>query len=203
MILDLHTLSPSRIYHAMTQTLVPRPIAWILSENSQRGFNLAPFSFFTGISSDPPILMVSVGKKSDGSLKDTRVNIAERVDFIVHIPHMQQLDLISASAEELPPEISEVSRLNLEVTEFPGSRLPRLSHCRVAFACEHHQTIEMGHTPQALIFGKINAIHIDDTLIEQDAKGRLTVHADRLDPAVRLGGELFASLGSTFRIPRP
>lgn len=203
MILDLKTLSPQRVYHAMTQTLVPRPVAWILSENSQRGFNLAPFSYFTGIASSPPILMVSVGKKSDGTPKDTWVNIAERFDFVVHIPGMQQIGLVDESATEWPPDDSEVTKLGLEVTEFPGFRLPRLVACQVAFACERYKIIEMGDPPQALIFGRIDAIHINDDIVDLDAKGRFTVHADRLDPASRLGGASFGSLGSIVRLPRP
>lgn len=200
MILDLATLTPSRIYHAMTQTLIPRPIAWILTENAWQGFNLAPFSFFTGISSDPPILMVSIGRKSDKTPKDTWANIAERSAFVVHIPHMQQLDGVNESALELPPEISEVTRLGLELTDFPGSPLPRLQACRVAFACERHQIIPMGQ--QTLIFGRIHAIHIHDSLVDEDDKGRLRVHANRMDPASRLGGEMYASLGSTICLSR-
>ncbi|MBF0179173.1 MAG: flavin reductase family protein [Magnetococcales bacterium] len=203
MILDLKTLSANRVYHAMTQTLVPRPIAWVLSENGQRGFNLAPFSYFTGISSDPPLLMLSVGLKSDGSPKDTLVNIGERFDFVVHIPAMPQAHQVAASAMELPPEESEVSRLGLELTEFGDFRLPRLVGCPVAFACERHKVIEMGNTPQHLIFGRIDLIHVDDAVIETGDKGHFTVHAERMNPACRLGGETFAPLGAALRLPRP
>ncbi|MBF0296391.1 MAG: flavin reductase family protein [Magnetococcales bacterium] len=203
MILDLKTLSASRVYHAMTQTLVPRPIAWVLSENGQRGFNLAPFSCFTGVSGDPPLLMLSVGPKSDGSPKDTLVNIEERFDFVVHIPAMAQAPQVAASAMELPPEESEVTRLGLELTEFGDFRLPRLVGCPVAFACERHKIIEMGNTPQRLIFGRIDLIHVDDQVIEIGDKGHFTVHAERMNPACRLGGETFASLGAAVHLPRP
>lgn len=202
MLLDLKTLSPNRIYHAMTQTLVPRPIAWVLTENGSRDFNLAPFSYFTGIASDPPILMISVGRKTDGSPKDTLVNITERFDFVVHIPSMQHIPQIAATAAEYPQEVSEITALGLELTEFPDFRLPRLHDCQVAFACECHKIIEMGNTPQTLIFGRIDTIYIDDAIAEMDQQGRFTVHPDRLNPASRLGGETFGSLGSTVHLPR-
>ena len=79
---DLSELSPNRVYYTMIQTLVPRPIAWVLTDNGNDSFNLAPFSYFNGVASDPPLLMISVGKKPDGTLKDTRTNIIERNEFV-------------------------------------------------------------------------------------------------------------------------
>ena len=72
-------LNPSERYHIMTQVVIPRPIAWVLTANdgdqsnhSSSRFNLAPFSYFNAISSDPPLVMMSIGKKPDGEEKDTR-----------------------------------------------------------------------------------------------------------------------------------
>ena len=76
--IDLAALGPAQVYGLMTQTLIPRPIAWVLSENSDGGLNLAPFSYFNAVCSSPPLVMISVGKKPDGSFKDTRVNIEGR-----------------------------------------------------------------------------------------------------------------------------
>ena len=85
MILDLSELKPAQVYFQMIQTLIPRPIAWVLSEIEAGKYNLAPFSYFNAISSNPPIVMFSVGKKPDGSDKDTHRNIAERKHFTIHI----------------------------------------------------------------------------------------------------------------------
>ena len=71
MILDLSALQPAQVYFQMIQTLVPRPIAWVLSEIENDKYNLAPFSYFNAVCSDPPLIMLSVGKKPDGSFKDT------------------------------------------------------------------------------------------------------------------------------------
>ena len=74
MILDLSELKPAQVYFQMIQTLVPRPIAWVLSEIEQNKYNLAPFSYFNAVCSDPPLIMLSVGKKPDGSYTYVQYN---------------------------------------------------------------------------------------------------------------------------------
>ncbi|MBF0625615.1 MAG: flavin reductase family protein [Magnetococcales bacterium] len=193
MIIDLITLSPSQIYHVMTQTLIPRPIAWVLSDNGNDSWNLAPFSFFNGLASDPPLLMLSVGLKDDGSPKDTRANILARREFVVHIPPMALLRAMNDSAAPLPAGESELTAQGLEVRPFPGFRLPRVAGCPVAYACRLHQVTAVGD--QALIFGEIQSIHLSDRVASRDARGRLKVSAQALDPVARLGAGQYAGLG--------
>ena len=182
MILDLATLTPSQVYFHMTQTLIPRPIAWVLSENADGGHNLAPFSYFNAVCSDPPLIMLSVGKKPDGSFKDTRVNIERRGHFVVHIPRRDQAELVSASSATLPAGESEVARLGLETTPFEGFGLPRLADCAVAYGCAAWEIRELGDLPQSLILGRVHRLYLDDSLAGRDEKGRLRVDARRLDP---------------------
>jgi flavin reductase (DIM6/NTAB) family NADH-FMN oxidoreductase RutF len=203
MLIDLEHLSPSQVYFTMIQTLVPRPIAWVLSENADGGLNLAPFSYFTAVASDPPLILISTGRKPDGSPKDTRVNVEERSDFVVMIPHREVLEPMNASSMTLPAGESEVTKLGLATTPLPGSRLPRLTDCRVAYACQRFQVLELGHGPQALLFGRVGSVYVDDALVEVDAKGRQKIHAERLDPVCRLGAGEYALLGELRRLARP
>ena len=86
MIIDINSLSGDRVYHTLTQTLIPRPVAWVLSDNGESdNLNLAPFSYFTAVSSKPALLMISIGKKPDGVLKDTRLNLIQRKKCVVDI----------------------------------------------------------------------------------------------------------------------
>ncbi len=192
--IDLTTLSPKRVYHTLTQVLIPRPIAWVLSENGDGGLNLAPFSFFTGVCSDPPIIMLSIGDKADGSPKDTRANIAARDHFVVHIPHVQQRQPVEASAESLPAEVSEVEKLGLETVPFDDFPLPRLSACRAAMACVRHRILEVGNRPQTLILGEVKRVYLDDAIATLDGGNRLTVDAGGLDPLARLGAGGYAGV---------
>lgn len=203
MIIDLDDLSTSETYFAMTQAIIPRPIAWVLSENTAGDYNLAPFSYFNAVCSDPPLIMISLGKKPDGTPKDTRVNIEARGSFVVHIAGVEQIQSLNASSATLPAGESEIAQLGLELVEFPGSRLPRLADSRLAMACELYEVMELGPVPQALIFGRLTHLYIEDGVAEQDPKGRLKIHADRLNPLGRLGAREYFAGGKVITLSRP
>ena len=203
MILDLSQIKPAQVYFHMIQTLIPRPIAWVLSEIEDGRYNLAPFSYFNAVCSDPPLIMLSVGKKPDGSFKDTRVNIEQRRDFVVHITHPEMLQNLNQSSATLAADVSELDQLGIETTAFEGSRLPRIEACKVAYACECYQIHELGSTPQSIIYGRINHIYIDDGITSVNEKGRLKVHADKLEPIARLGADEYMGFGDIIRLTRP
>lgn len=198
---DLSELSPNRVYYTMIQTLVPRPVAWVLSDNGNECFNLAPFSYFNGVASDPPLLMISVGKKPDGSLKDTRTNIIERNEFVIHIAHREMAPLVTETSRVLPAGESELDNVNLETVPFGDFRLPRLKDCRVALACERYRVDDITPT-QAMILGEVKAIYVDDAVITEDDKGRAKIHADKIDPITRLGGDEYGLFGGVVNVPR-
>lgn len=203
MYLELDKLKPAHIYFQMVQTLVPRPIAWVLSENKNKSYNLAPFSYFNAVSSNPPLIMLSIGKKPDGSNKDTGVNIKTRNDFVVHIAHRELLESLNQSSESLAAEVSELDKLGIETISFKGSRLPRIKQCRVAYACECYQIQEIGDTPQTIIYGKVNTIYINDAITSTNEKGHIKVHADKLAPIARLGANEYMEFGNIVRLDRP
>jgi flavin reductase (DIM6/NTAB) family NADH-FMN oxidoreductase RutF len=203
MYLEFSRLTPNQVYHQMLQTLIPRPIAWVLSENADQSLNLAPFSYFNGVCSAPPLILLSVGKKPDGSWKDTRVNIEARSHFVVHIAHRELAQPLSESSASLPAGVSEVERLGLPLAPFEGFGLPRLADCRIAYACARFEIREIGAAPQALILGRIEHLFIDDGILVRDAKGRPRVDPARLDPLARLGADEYATLGEFLRLPRP
>lgn len=203
MYIDLDDATPSQAYHQMTQTLVPRPIAWVLSENRDASLNLAPFSYFTAVCSDPPLLMLSIGRKSDGAPKDTLENISRHGHFVVHIAHSGLLQSLNASAASLPTGTSEVEQLELATTAFEGFALPRLSQCLVAYACERYRIQEIGNQRQGLVFGRIHRLYVDDSIAHRDAKGRFKVDAGKLDPLGRLGANEYLCGGRVVRVERP
>jgi flavin reductase (DIM6/NTAB) family NADH-FMN oxidoreductase RutF len=203
MILDIDQMSASQTYFQMIQTLIPRPIAWVLSEHANGSLNLAPFSFFTAVCAEPPLVLVSVGHKPDGAQKDTRVNIEERSDFVIHIAHREMLEAMNASSATLPADVSEIEQLGLKTVPFEGSRLPRLAAARVAYACERYEIREIGPTRQSLIIGRVKHIHLDEDILDTSMAGRIKVDAMKLDPIARLGGSEFALLSEVIRLQRP
>ena len=204
MFIDFEGMNPTDAYHTLTQTVIPRPVAWVLSENPQGDYNLAPFSFFTPITSNPPLLMFSVGRKpTDNAFKDTRVNIEERRDFVVHIAHRELAGAMTETSRTLPHGESELANLGLELTELEGSRLPRLKDCRVALACELYDIKEIGAAPQSLVFGRIKGVYVSDDAVHHDDKNRLKIDGAKIDPLGRLGGSEYVTFGDVLKIPRP
>lgn len=201
--IDFSSLSASQRYFHMIQTLIPRPVAWVLSEHDNGKLNLAPFSYFSAICADPALIMISIGKKAPGEEKDTRRNIEARRYFVIHIPSMDQLEVMNASSETLPADISEIERLGLETVALENFPLPRLKHARAAFACELHALHEVGHNGQAVVYGEIKQLYLNDQIIEQGVDGRIKVDAAKLDPVARLGANEYASLSEVMRMPRP
>lgn len=204
MFIDFEGMNPTDAYHTLTQTVIPRPVAWVLSENPQGDYNLAPFSFFTPITSNPPLLMFSVGRKpTDNAFKDTRVNIEERRDFVVHIAHRELAGAMTETSRTLPHGESELANLGLELTELEGSRLPRLKDCHVALACELYDIKEIGAAPQSLVFGRIKGVYVSDDAVHHDDKNRLKIDGSKIDPVGRLGGSEYVTFGDVLKIPRP
>ena len=96
--IKLEELSTPQVYFTMIQSLLPRPIAWLLTENDNGSYNLAPFSYFNAVCSDPPLAIVSIGKQEDGRDKDSIRNIRERHEFVIHIASSDQLAALNQSS---------------------------------------------------------------------------------------------------------
>lgn len=194
-------------YHLMTQTIIPRPIAWALTDSGNGNFNLAPFSYFTAVSSEPPMLMISVGKKPNGDDKDTLVNIVNDKKIVIHIASQQQAQLVTQTAATLAHGESELANTELSTTELANFSLPRLTQCDIAYGCELYEIKELGSVPQRLIFVEIKQVYINDRVAEIHAdtngKPRIKVHSERIKPLARLGGGEFASISDPFSIIRP
>ncbi len=201
--LNFDSFSANEIYHLMTQTIIPRPIAWVLTQSGQENYNLAPFSYFTAVSSAPPLMMFSVGKKPSGEIKDTVKNIIENKECVIHIASEKDADVVTKTAATLSYGESEVSANNIELVDFDAFHLPRLTACSIAYGCELFEIKEVGDVPQSLVFVKVNALYLGDNIVELDKKSRLKIHADKVSPLARLGGGEYASIGKPFTISRP
>jgi len=200
--IELSTLAATQIYHLMTQTVIPRPIAWVLTDSEQGNYNLAPFSYFTAVSSIPPLLMFSVGKKPSGEMKDTTRNVLETGKLVIHIAHHDSANEVTQTAATLDHGESEIEATGLELTDFDGFDLPRVKDCPIAFACKLYEVKEIGETPQSLIFAEIEKMYVDPNVIGERSD-RLVVDALKVNPLSRLGGSEYATLENVFSVARP
>ena len=188
-------------YRTMIQCIIPRPIAWVLSDSGNASLNLAPFSFFNGVGSNPPLISISIGRKDNGAKKDTWLNIEERSHFVTHIAHSDQAQLVSDTSAALVHGDSEIERNDLKLTNETDWSLPRLKDARVAMLCSRHQIIEIGENGMGLVLGRIHKVYVSDAILNSSSPTEIDPHA--LDPLSRLGGIDYAALGKTFSIPRP
>lgn len=200
---DFQALSGPDTYRFMIDAIVPRPIAWVLSDNGLGTYNLAPFSYFNGVASRPPTLSISIGKKRDGSKKDTWRNIEERSHFVVHIADVQLAPAVSATSASLAFGDSEIQRNDIELSVDPVWPLPRVARAKIALWCERYRIVEIGDGPQGLIIGKINRAFVKDEIVDARDDGTFRLIPGNLDPLARLGGDSYAGLGEVFEVPRP
>lgn len=200
--IDLSTMSGTGIYHLMTQTVIPRPIAWVLSPNTNDSLNLAPFSYFNAVCSDPPLLMLSMGKKPSGEVKDTAANLKVGAHCIVHIAHAGQSESVTNTAATLEYGESEVKINEIELVAHQDWPIKRIQDCPIAYLCKVHSVQDLGNTPQRLVFVEALELYVDDEVVSED-KGRIKVDALKVNPLARLGASQYSNLGTVFTAERP
>lgn len=114
MIFDFESMDETKKYKIMSNTIFPRPIAWITTQDGDT-VNLAPFSYFAPLSSEPPLVVVSIAKKEDsGEPKDTFANILKHGVCTINLAHDELLKQLIDTSEELPKEVSECERFGIK-----------------------------------------------------------------------------------------
>jgi len=154
------------ISQLMFNLIVPRPIAWITTVSKDGKVNLAPFSFYNGITTKPPLIMVSVGKRKDGTPKDTGKNIRDTGEFVINLVTEEFLFPMVESGKDFPPDISELEMLGLETEPSEIVKPPRVKNVKAAMECKVEKIIEIGDTPMDLIIGRVVAFHYKKELLK-------------------------------------
>lgn len=189
-------LSAAAAYALMVGIVVPRPVAWITTINAASMVNAAPFSCYTFVCNQPPMLAVSVGPRGE-ALKDTAANIAANREFVVNVATEETLAPMHASSAEYPPHESEVTALGLAT--LPSSRVapPRLECSPIAMECRLERRLDLGETRSGLLIAEILAFHVSEALLDGNR-----VSVERFRPVARLGGPNYATLGRIITQPR-
>ena len=198
---DLSTLPKRDVYRILSSLVIPRPIAWVATVDAEGRVNLAPFSSFMGIFG-PPMLAMTLGRRRDGSLKDTHRNLRERGEAVVHIADLPLLEALHASAEEVAPEVSEVERLNLPTAPSLRVAPPRLAEAPVALECRLNREIDLGPASTLVLLDVIVA-HAADRIYDETLD---CADASRWQPITRLAsvaGPNYGVLGETLRLGDP
>ncbi len=199
--LDFSQLPAPEIYRWMISTILPRPIAWVSTISVEGRTNLAPFSFFQGVTSNPPTLMFVPVNKRDGAKKDTLRNIEQVPEFVVNLVSFALAEQMNATAALLPYGESEFEKFGVAATASERVRPLRVAAAPVAFECMLHSIVPIGEGPLAahVIFGRILVAHVSDAVLGADGRP----DAGKLDLIGRLGGEFYARTTERFALPRP
>jgi flavin reductase (DIM6/NTAB) family NADH-FMN oxidoreductase RutF len=201
MTIDFAKLPFREIYGWMTSTIAPRPIAWASTISADGRNNLAPFSFFQGITSNPPTLMFVPVNNRDGQPKDTVRNILQVPEFVINVVSYALAEPMNATAATLPYGESEAEKFGIAMTPSTKVRPPRVAAAPVAFECTLDRIVTIGEGPLAanVVFGRIHLVHIGDAVLGPDGR----IDPAKLDLIGRLSGDWYCRTTERFMVERP
>jgi len=195
---NLEEMAPRDAYRMLTSAIVPRPIAFVSTLAADGAANLAPMSYFSMISHDPPICTVSFSMSTRGP-KDTRENILATKEFVVNIISEPFVEAANASSAQAPPDVDEwvISGLTQKPSLFvkPAS----VQESAISLECELYQHIDIpnntGSIGSTLVLGKIRHASVRNAVLNSDG---LTIDPHKLRPIARFGGTTYARIGDSF-----
>jgi len=195
---DPARLSARERYAWLISAIVPRPIAWVSTRSPAGASNLAPFSFYMGVSAEPPVLALAIGDRPGGAPKDTLANARDTGELVVNVARAVEAEAVVATSGDWPRGDSEFLRVGL--AEAPAHSLkhaPRIAGAAVSFECVVHELVRVGTS--TLLLARVVWIWADDAVLGSDGLPDPVA----LGPLARLGGAQYAELGPIREIQRP
>ncbi|PHR73034.1 MAG: hypothetical protein COA66_04350 [Arcobacter sp.] len=165
MLLDYSEESAINKYKLMSDTVVPRPIAWIVTQENGV-INAAPFSYFIPLSSSPATVIVSIGHKEDGSQKDSLSNILKNKKATICFVNKNNVKQAALSATSLGNNESEIEKYEIEVNEVLEDYPPMISSSQSALFCDYYSTVELPGKTVPIIL-EIKKQYIQDDRIDE------------------------------------
>ena len=166
-------------YKLLTNLVVPRPIAWVTSQNANGAVNLAPFSFFNAVGANPLYLIISIGLTDAGETKDTARNILAGGEFVVNLVTEELFDAMNISAADFPEGESELEAAGLHTAPSVKVKPPRVAESQASMECNLHSSQLLGKN--TLVIGEVVMFHVADHLMGP------RLHVNNFAPIGRLG----------------
>ena len=184
--------------------IIPRPIGWISSMDKDGNVNLAPYSFFNGVSYFPPqVMFSSTGPHTqhDGP-KDSIRNILETGEFVHNIATWPLREALNMSAISAPHGVDEFELAGLTPAPSVMVAPPRVKESPIQLECKLVKVVDLPATQEngsnTVIFGEVIGIHIDDAVL---VDGMVDIR--KVDPIARLGYRDYARITDVFSMDRP
>ncbi len=199
MIIHPAEAAPQDIYKLLIGCVVPRPIAFVSSVAPSGARNLAPFSFFTVASANPPVVVFQNTPRGQGR-KDTISNVEATGEFVVNIVSEDFAAAMNQTSADVPPDVDEFVLSGLTPVPSELVKPPRVAESRVQMECRLLQIVPVSDRPQggSLVLGEVVLFHIADEVVEN-----FRIDPDRLKPIGRMGGPTYVRCSDRFDLKRP
>ncbi|RYZ73468.1 MAG: flavin reductase family protein [Proteobacteria bacterium] len=199
--LPVGQLSQQESYKILIGSIVPRPIALVSTVNSERVGNLAPFSFFNAVSTQPLCISISITRRQNGEKKDTLRNIESTGELVVNSVAEWMIQQVNHCSADYPYGVDEMQKVGLTPLSSQIVRPARVKESPVQFECVTERMIEIGDGmagSSTLIIARVLQIHIDKSAYQD---GRIML--EHTKPVSRLAGNTYARITETFDLARP
>lgn len=197
---DLEGLETAKAYKLLAATVMPRPIAWVVTQDAAGTVNAAPFSFFNVMGSAPPTVAIGILGDPERGFKDSARNILDTGEFVVNLVPERLVEAMNITAVDAPRGMDELKLAGLSTAPSTHIKPPRIADSPVGFECVAHSTVVTGPA-QAVVIGRVLAVHLDDAFI-LDAD-RCHVDTPALDLVARSYGSTYVRAQDTFELTRP
>ena len=196
---DLDAVPEPIAYKLLAATVIPRPIAWVVTRG-KAGLNAAPYSFFNVMGSAPPTIALGLMAAPDRGFKDTAQNILDTGEFVVNLVPERLVGQMNLTAADAPRGVDELALAGLETAPSTHIAPPRIAASPVAFECRSLSAVVTGPC-QTVVIGRVLAVHIDDRFLLNAERAHIDTPA--LDLVARSFGSDYVRTQDTFRLDRP
>jgi flavin reductase (DIM6/NTAB) family NADH-FMN oxidoreductase RutF len=200
----IETSDPAYKTSLFNAIVAPRPIGWISTLDETGAPNLAPFSYFNGMSATPPMVMFACNQPADRDEKDTLNNVRRTGEFVANLATYALREEMNGSSATVPHGVDEFELVGLAKGTSQCVKPPRVAASPVAMECRLLRVVDFepeaaGERRSSVVFGRVLAMHIDDAYL--DEAGRFNMLKAR--PLARLGGFTYLAVGDVFEMGRP
>ncbi|MCA4919747.1 MAG: flavin reductase family protein [Roseomonas sp.] len=165
---DFAKIPFDQAYKLVVSTVVPRPVAWVVTKDQDGVVNAAPYSFFNAFSDNPVVVGFGCGPRAPGALKDTVANIEATGQFVVNMVSADLAEKMNITAVDFPPGVSEITEAGLSTAPSTKVAVPRIAESPVALECEIFQFVPAGR--HIIVLGKVVGMYVQDDCVMDPAK---------------------------------
>lgn len=186
-------------YKLLTGLIVPRPIGWIGSADRDGIANLAPYSFFQAVATNPPVVLFSAGV-SGGRIKDSLANVRSSGVFTANLVDVELASAMNETAAEVAPDVDEFGIAGLTAKRFGTVDAPGVAEAKAVLECRVIDEKVIGDADQSnvIVFGEVVCFHIADEVLDGTRIDPVT-----LDAVGRLAGSNYATTRDLLVLDRP